>query len=324
MANVHTVLGAGQIGRRLADELLGMGHEVRIVRRGAPGATRPGLTWIAADVTDRAALDAALRGSSVVYNCVNPGDYARWDGVVEPLMDAVREGAIRAEARLVTLDCLYMIGRPTRTPFDEDEPMRPCSAKGAMRARIVERHLEDQARGRLQFASGRASDFFGPDTPLSMLLSPFVLRRMAAGKSAFAFGDPDLPRSYSYTPDVVRGLAVLGTRPEAMGKIWHLPVASQETSRALLGRAFAALGQAPRVTRVPRLAFTALAPFSRMVRSMREMLYQWEVPYVMDDRRFRETFGVEPTPIDEAVRATVAPFEAEVPRLTGSRTLVRR
>ncbi len=305
---VHTVLGAGQVGRKLADELLAMGHEVRLVRRGAPGEARPGLTWLSGDVTDAAFLDEALRGSRVVYGCVNPPDYGRWEGVLEPLMDAVREGAIRAEARLVTLDCLYMIGRPERAPFDEDTPMRPCSQKGAMRARLVEKLFEARDAGRLEFASGRASDFFGPETPLSILLPPPVLERMAAGKSAFAFGDPDLPRSYSYTPDVARGLAILGTRPEAVGKVWHLPVASQSTSRALLERAFAALGRAPKIVRIPRWAFSAVAPFSPTVAAVREMLYQWEVPYVMDDRRFRETLGVEPTPIDEAVRATVAPY----------------
>jgi nucleoside-diphosphate-sugar epimerase len=306
--SIHTVLGAGQVGRKLADELLAMGHEVRIVRRGAAGGPRPGLEWRSGDVTDRHFLDGALKGSSVVYSCVNPPDYGRWEGVLDPLMDAVREGAIRAEARLVTLDCLYMVGRPERAPFDEDTPMRPCSKKGEMRARQVEKLFEASARGELQFTSGRAADFFGPESPLSTVLSPDVLERMASGKSAFAFGDPDLPRSYSYTPDVARGLALLGTREEALGKVWHLPVASQTTSRDLLERAFAALGRAPKIARIPRFAFTAAAPFSPMVRALREMLYQWEIPYAMDDGRFRETFGMEPTPTDEAVRATVAPY----------------
>jgi hypothetical protein len=34
------------------------------------------------------------------------------------------------------------------------------------------------------------------------------------------------------------------------------------------------------------------------------MTYQWKVPYVPDDRRFRAAFGVEPTPAAEAVAAT--------------------
>jgi hypothetical protein len=42
------------------------------------------------------------------------------------------------------------------------------------------------------------------------------------------------------------------------------------------------------------------------MRAIREMLYQWQRPYVIDDRRFRTTFGVEATPIDEAIRMTLA------------------
>ncbi len=36
------------------------------------------------------------------------------------------------------------------------------------------------------------------------------------------------------------------------------------------------------------------------------MMYQWEAPFEVDDRRFRETFGWSATPIDEAVEATAA------------------
>jgi len=31
---------------------------------------------------------------------------------------------------------------------------------------------------------------------------------------------------------------------------------------------------------------------------------QWEVPFVLDDTRFRTTFGVTPTPLDEAIAET--------------------
>ena len=41
------------------------------------------------------------------------------------------------------------------------------------------------------------------------------------------------------------------------------------------------------------------------MRAVRKMVYQWEHPYVIDDRRFRTTFGVEPTPIDEALTVTL-------------------
>jgi hypothetical protein len=39
---------------------------------------------------------------------------------------------------------------------------------------------------------------------------------------------------------------------------------------------------------------------------MNEMLYQWDEPFVVDDRRFRERFGAQPTGLEEAARATLA------------------
>ena len=43
-----------------------------------------------------------------------------------------------------------------------------------------------------------------------------------------------------------------------------------------------------------------------MLGAMREMTYQWKAPFVVDDRRFRATFQVEPTPAEEALRASAA------------------
>lgn len=302
---LHTIFGAGQVGTLLADELLARGHRVRLVRRGAAGRARPNLEWMSGDVTDASFADAAARGAAVVYNCVNPPDYGRWEGVLEPLMRAVRGAATRAGARLVALDCLYMIGRPEVSPFDEDTPMRPVTRKGELRKLLVEEMFEAHRRGELEVTSGRASDYFGPGTPLSMVLYPRALERLRAGKPVELFGDPDQPHAYNFTPDVARGLAELGTRPEAVGKVWHLPAAWTGTTRELIARAGTLLGKPGEVRRVPGWALATIGLFSGELRAIREMLYQWEQPYVLDDRRFRASFGVEATPIDEALAATL-------------------
>jgi nucleoside-diphosphate-sugar epimerase len=303
---IHTIFGAGQVGTLLAHELLDRGHAVRLVRRGAAGPARPGLTWMSGDVTDPAFADEAARGAEVVYNCVNPPDYGRWEGVLEPLMRAVRGAATRAGARLVALDCLYMYGQPDAVPFDEDTPMRPCRRKGELRALLVEEMFEAHRRGEVEVTTGRASDYFGPGTPLSMILYPRALARLRAGKPVEMLGDPDQLHAYNFTPDVARGLAILGTRPEAVGRVFHLPAAWTGTSRELISRFGAAIGQPGRVRAVPGWALAAVGLFSNEMRAIREMLYQYEQPYVLDDRRFRTTFGVSATPIEDAIRATLA------------------
>lgn len=303
---IHTIFGAGQVGTLLAHELLDRGFSVRLVRRGAAGPARPGLTWMSGDVTDPAFADEAARGAAVVYNCVNPPDYSRWEGVLEPLMRAVRGAATRAGARLVALDCLYMYGQPDAVPFDEDTPMQPCRRKGELRAMLVEEMFDAHRRGEVEVTSGRASDYFGPGTPLSMILYPRAIDRLRAGKPVEMFGDPDQLHAYSFTPDVARGLAILGTRPEAAGRAFHLPAAWTGTSRELIARCGEVIGQPGSVRAIPGWALAALGLVSPQMRAIREMLYQYERPYVLDDRRFRTTFGVSATPIDDAIRATLA------------------
>ncbi|MEZ4454204.1 MAG: NAD-dependent epimerase/dehydratase family protein [Nannocystaceae bacterium] len=312
---LHTIFGAGQVGTKLASLLLDRGHRVRLVRRGPAGAPRPGLTWMSGDLTDQAFADEAARGAAAVYHCANPADYSRWHGVVEPLARAVRGAATRAGARLVVLDCLYMYGDPRALPFDEDTPMRPCSRKGELRALLAEEHFAAHRRGEVEVTSGRASDYFGPGTPLSMVLHERGIARLRAGKSVEVFGDPDQPHAYNYTPDVARGLVELGTHPEAVGRVFHLPASWTGTTRGLIDQAAALLGVAGGVRPVPRWLLAGMGLFSPLMRSMREMVYQFEIPYVIDDRRFRATFGVEATPIGEALARTLdLPVAAEVGR----------
>jgi hypothetical protein len=73
----------------------------------------------------------------------------------------------------------------------------------------------------------------------------------------------------------------------------------------MAARFAAALGRpAPRVERVPPLVRRGMGLLLPILRELEEMLYQWEGPFVVDDRAFRARFGIAPTPLDEGARAT--------------------
>jgi len=305
----HTIVGAGQIGRLLAGLLAEAGYTVRLVRRGAPTEDIPGVTWLRGDITDPTFADEACAGAATVYNCANPPDYHRWDGVIQPLFGAIRAAATRADARLVVLDNLYAHGPTGGRPMSPGSAERPTSHKGRLRKALTEQALDAHARGELEVVIGRAADFFGPQTTQSVY-GDRLLEALDAGRPIETFGDPELPRAYSYTPDVALGLAVLGTRQGVTGRVWHLPVSATGSTKELL-EAFASAAGRPLETRhVPRWALRLLGLFVPTMGAMVEMLYQWEEAFIVDDRAFRETFGVQPTPLEQAVAQTVDAWAA--------------
>ena len=199
MTEVHTICGAGHVGIQLARLLVGQGKRVRLVRRSEPGEEIPGVTWMRGDVTDAAFADRVAAGATTVYNTTNPRDYARWDGVLQPLFRSIWRATSCAGARLVQLDNLYMYGRPPTTPFDEATPMKPVAPSGRLRAALAQELLDMHARGEVRMAVGRASDFFGPQCPNAVAFRRDALAAVARGGSAYVFGNPDMPHSYSYT-----------------------------------------------------------------------------------------------------------------------------
>lgn len=303
IGGLHVVLGAGQIGDRLARLLLERGHCVRMVRRSEVSAPQQArLETVSGDMTDLRFAAQATRGAAVVYDCMNP-PYHRWPDLLLRTARGALHGARQAGAALVALDCLYMYGK-AQGPMREDTPMAPVSRKGELRAELSQLRLDAHRRGDVRLAIGRASDFIGPDLPYSVW-SPRFFERVFAGRAGECTGDPDMPHAYTYADDVARALRTLGERQSAWGRVWHLPTAPAESTRALAHRLGAALQLDVRVERVPRWALRVGGVFSPMLRELAEMTYQWEAPFLVDDTAFRTTFGLCATPVEQQV-ATIA------------------
>lgn len=273
---------------------------MRVVRKSQGGAV-PGAELVTADVRDADAVARVTAGATAVYHCVNPL-YFQWPELLLPMTRGIVEGTARSGAKLVVLDNLYMYGDTTR--MAPDTKPSPRSKKGALRVEAANLMLEADRRGDLRVAIGRAADFFGPRAPLGAIFGERFYRRVLAGKAGECLGDPDMPHSYSYTPDVAAGLVALGTS-DARG-VYMLPVQPAESTRAVIGRFYRALGEDLGVSRAPTWVLRAMGVFSPVVREVVEMVYQWEQPYVVDDARIRDELGLAPTPWDDAIATTVA------------------
>src|SRR5215207_3490056 len=158
----------------------------------------------------------------------------------------------------------------------------------------------------------RAPDSFGPRVRVSAA-GEQVFGRAVQGKSAQLAGDPDQPHTYTYVPDIGRGLAILGEREEALGQAWHLPSPETLTTRQFVEMIFEEVGKPARVQAAPKIVLRAIGLFNSGIRETIEMLYEFEEPFVVDDSKFEREFGEQATPLRAAIQGTVRWYREERP-----------
>ena len=214
--------------------------------------------------------------------------------------------AERTGALLVVLENLYGYGPTGGRPMTEDLPLAATTVKGRTRAAMTAELLAAAEAGRVRIAIGRASDFFGAGVTAGSTLGERVFGNALAGRRADFIGNPDLPHTYSYVPDIAAGLATLGTDARAAGQVWHLPGPPTVTTRALLDLVAGEVGHPVGIRSVPKLAVRALGLVNPMLRELAEMAYEFDEPFVLDTSKYESAFGAAGTPLAAAIAATVA------------------
>jgi nucleoside-diphosphate-sugar epimerase len=301
---LHVIVGKGPVGATTAAELVARGHDVRVLSRSG-GTSTPAVEHRSVDATDAAALTVATRGAAALYNAVNPA-YHRWATDWPPVAAALLTAAERTGAVLVTMSNLYAYGRPDG-PMTTRTPLAATDTKGRVRARVWTDALAAHEAGRARVTEARAADFVGPQASAGHSHLVRQLSALRKGSRAWVVGDPDVPRSWAYLPDVAATLATLGTDERAWGRPWHVPSAPPRSQREALTDLAAAMGApAPRVSSVPWPVLSAIGLGMRLMREVVEVRHQFDQSFVIDATGTTATFGLTATPWDEVVRATVA------------------
>lgn len=304
---LHVVLGTGPVGKGIARELVKMGKTVRMVNRSGKAAELPAsVEVVKGDVYNAANVAGLTKGATTVYQCAQPA-YHEWAEKFPPLQAAVLEGVAASGARLVVMENVYMYGDPNGRPITEDLPYDAHTKKGKVRAAMSEALMNADRSGKVRVAIGRASDFIGPEYYIgaNQLIYPAI-----EGKTANALGNLDVLHSFTYLPDIGKALATLGTHDEAFGQVWHIPSPAPLSQRQLAAMIYKEAGQPLKVRAGGRVILSIMGLFNPSVREIVEMLYEFEKPFILDSSKFEKTFGLKATPIEQAVRETVAYFKA--------------
>ncbi len=313
MSGQHVVFGTGAIGLALLDALQSRDLDVRLVNRSGTVRVPTDVEVVAADASDPAQAMKAARGAAVVYQAMNP-PYAQWSAKFPGLQAGVLAAAEASGARMVSMENVYMYGRPAGAPLTEDRPNAAHTAKGRLRGRMADELLAAHRSGRVQVAIGRASDYFGPGGGAQSNLGDRLFPAALAGRTASVLGDPDQPHTYSFIPDIADGLAVLGEHQDAVGEIWHLPNdPATRTTRELVTIAYRLAGRpAARLRTMPGWLLRAGGVVNPTLRELVEMSYLFEEPFVVDSSKITDRLGTRATPTEQALATTLASYQREL------------
>jgi nucleoside-diphosphate-sugar epimerase len=250
-----------------------------------------GVESVLADLFDEKQAVIATAGASHVYLCVGlPYTTKVWQRDWPKLMQSVIKACAINKARLIFFDNVYMYGPPPLTvPFDESSPQRPTTKKGFVRKQIADLLLAAHEAGKATALIGRSADFYGPDAVNSPFYTKF-LEQINKGKNPQVLSSPGVKHTYSYTLDNGRALVELALDQSAYGQVWHLPVGDPITLDEIVAIVNKMLGTSYKVSYLPRPLTSLLSLFMTPIRETKEMLYQFNEPYIMSDKKFREKF----------------------------------
>jgi len=312
------VLGAsGYLGRAVGDELLGRGHDVLGVSRSARASARlqaEGTTARADLVTATdAELDGLLAGTGAAVWCLGPDDRAPLPAPVpvtlerELVAPTVRAAAA---ARRAGLARFVILGSYFAT-FDR---LHPAWGLGRRHPYIGAR-LAQAAGAEAAAAPGTVAVLeipfvFGPVEGTVPLWKPLLFEPLRRSPVGFAPGGG----SAAVTPaDVARAAAAVvdGTAPAGRHPLSVDNISYRRLARLVLEE----LGRRRPVLPVPAPLVTAGAVATGAVHRLRGRGTGLHVRHVADDIVARDLhldpevhgrpLGLEPAPIDDAVRATV-------------------
>ncbi|MGY1660853.1 NAD-dependent epimerase/dehydratase family protein [Geodermatophilus sp. SYSU D00705] len=301
---LHVIVGKGAVGTTTAELLAARGHRVRVLSRSG-GTSTDAVEHRAVDAADAGALAEAARGAQALYNAVNPA-YSRWATDWPPVAAALLDAAERTGAVLVTMANLYVYGRPSG-PMSPDSPLAATDLKGRVRTAMWRDALAAHEAGRIRMAEARAADFVGPQVPAAHSHLVRQLPALRRGRRAWVVGDPDVPRSWAYLPDVAATLATLGTDERALGRAWHVPSPPPRSQRQAIGDLAAAMGVPPvPVSGIPWPVLRAVGVLSPTMREVVDVRHQFDQEFVVDATATTATLGLTATPWSEVVAATAA------------------
>lgn len=276
------VIGHGQIGARLARDLLAAGTETTVMTR-SPAEVPEAARHVRGDAARRADLAAAAAGAEVIFACFHaPYDARRWAELLPGAERAVLDVAAEQGAIVVFPESTYGFAGALAAAgvLRDDAAPAPVEAKGRVRRELLAARESHSAR----VISVLAGDLIGVDAAAdSSVVRLMITDPVAAGRRAMIPADPDVAHGLTDVADLAAAMRRAGERPaEMLGSDSHrLLIAPSQTPtlREVLVRAQqVAGGRARRPVVLPHTVLAAAGLLSRTILEVTRLKPLWRRP----------------------------------------------
>ena len=218
---------AGFLGAHLVRGFDGRGARVlplvRAVEAWSPAGARA-LDEACADPSGLAGVDVFVHAAAMrSLHGVDAETYrsSNVDGVVS----AMRACAAAGVRRFVFVSCVDVYGFPARLPVTPEDPFAPRTAYAGMKVEAEMRARRSARELPLELTIVRPAAIYGPGDRRGMIPKMAALIRSSAYR---VVGPGDNVLHHAHVDDVVEGLWLAATRPEAAGE--HFILAGPETT----------------------------------------------------------------------------------------------
>lgn len=298
----YLVTGSGPVGATIAEQLAADGHTVTLATRSGTGPHHPLIHLVRTDATDPAAIESAIDGATAVFHCIHAAyTAAAWRTALPGAEQVVLAAAGTRNIPVVFPESLYSYSRPEEI-MREDSPRMAKQGKRGIRTQL----LAARAESSTATVSVVASDFYGPGAENAHAGSR-MLDAVFAGHRLFAIGNPRLPHSFTYIPDLAAAMIEAAGREGLWNRVLHAPTAPPTTQAAMVSAYATAAGlPTPKVSGIPTRLLRTIGLANTAMREMAEMAYQFDRPFIMDSKRSEVDLGLSPTPLRDGAASTVA------------------
>ncbi len=228
---MNLVTGAtGLLGSHIVEQLRRRNRPVRVlVRRGADTSwlDTQNVEYAYGDLTDRASLDAALRGVTCVYHAAaRVGDWGPWSEFQRITIDGSKNlfDAIEAAKvpRMIHISSISVYGHVNGEGLvlDETAPLGQNVHKWSYytRAKVVVEHELWSRKGRINFTIIRPSWLYGPRDRATVARMVNMVR---ARKAKF-LGDGENRMNMVYAGNVAEACILAADKPEAIHEAFNV------------------------------------------------------------------------------------------------------